>query len=333
MASQTRSRTGAIPYTAQQSRWKPVWTALRRDKFLYLLIAPGVLFFLIFKFIPMWGIVIAFQDYSPYMGVMESPWVGFDHFIRFFSNQDFQPLFRNTMAISLLNLIFFFPSPILLSLMLNELRSEVYKKWIQSIVYMPHFLSWVIIAGITFLLLSQSSGVINQLLEHMGYAKYDFLTNANVFWGLLTVQNIWKETGWGTIIFLAAIAGVDPQLYEAAKMDGAGRFRQAWHVTLPAIRSVIIVLFILRLGHMMDVGFEQVFLMMNGAVSNVADVFETYVYRLGIQQGQFSFSTAVGLFKSVVGLILVIAANKVAKRFGEEGCIDRRCTFGICESG
>lgn len=296
-----------------------VWTRFKRDKFLYALIAPGVLFFLIFKYIPMWGIVIAFQDYSPYMGVFHSNWAGFEHFARFFSDRDFPLLFRNTMAISVLNLAFFFPLPILLSLLLNELRSEKYKKWIQSIVYMPHFLSWVIIAGITFLLLSQTSGIVNQLLVSLGYSKYDFLTNENNFWALLTVQNIWKETGWGTIIFLAAIAGVDPQLYEAAKMDGAGRFLQAWHVTLPGIRSVIVVLFILRLGHIMDVGFEQVFLMMNGAVSNVADVFETYVYRLGVQQGQFSFSTAVGLFKSCVGLILVIAANKLAKRFGEEG--------------
>ncbi|WP_436239619.1 ABC transporter permease [Paenibacillus sp. LjRoot153] len=292
---------------------------LRRDKFLYLLIAPGVLFFLIFKYVPMWGVVIAFQDYSPYLGVTGSQWVGFEHFIRFFSNQDFYLLFRNTMAISLLSLVFFFPLPILLSLLLNELRNAIYKKWIQSIVYMPHFLSWVIIAGITFLLLSQSSGIVNKMLVSLGVAKYDFLTNENNFWVLLTVQNVWKEAGWGTIIFLAAIAGVDPQQYEAAKMDGANRIRQAWHVTLPAIRSVIVVLFILKLGHIMDVGFEQVFLMMNGAVSNVADVFETYVFRLGIQQGQFSFSTAVGLFKSVVGLILVIAANKLAKRFGEEG--------------
>lgn len=319
MAARTEVQMAGLAQSAPKSRWKHVMHNLRRDKFLYLLISPGVLFFLIFKYVPMWGIVIAFQDYSPYLGVMESQWVGFDHFVRFFSNQDFYLLFRNTMAISILNLVFFFPLPIVLSLLLNELRNEAYKKWIQSIVYMPHFLSWVIIAGITFLLLSQSSGIFNKMLVSMGFAKYDFLTNQNNFWALLTLQNIWKETGWGTIIFLAAIAGVDTQLYEAAKMDGANRLHQAWHVTLPAIRSVIIVLFILRLGHIMDVGFEQVFLMMNGAVSNVADVFETYVYRLGIQQGQFSFSTAVGLFKSIVGLILVIAANKLAKRFGEEG--------------
>jgi putative aldouronate transport system permease protein len=317
--SEIQLSNGNLAKPAQNSRGKHVLHGLKRDKFLYLLIAPGVLFFLIFKYVPMWGIIIAFQDYSPYLGVMESTWVGFDHFIRFFSNKDFLMLFRNTMAISLLGLVFFFPLPILLSLLLNELRSEFYKKSIQSIVYLPHFLSWVIIAGITFLLLSQSSGIINQMLVSLGFPKYDFLTNQDNFWILLTVQHVWKESGWGTIIFLAAIAGVDPQQYEAAKMDGANRLRQAWHVTLPAIRSVIIILFILRLGNIMDVGFEQVFLMMNGAVSNVADVFETYAYRLGIQQGQFSFSTAVGLFKSIVGLILVIGANKLAKKFGEEG--------------
>lgn len=292
---------------------------LRRDKYLYLLVLPGVLFFILFKYVPMWGIIIAFQEYSPYMGVLKSEWVGIEHFVRFFSNPDFMLLFRNTMMISLLNLLFFFPLPIILSLLLNELNNEVFKRVIQSVVYLPHFLSWVIIAGISFLLLSQSSGIINLMMEAIGLRKYDFLTNADTFWGLLVLQNIWKETGWGTIIILAAITGVDTQLYEAAKIDGANRWRQTWHVTLPAIRSVILILLILRLGHIMDVGFEQVFLMSNGAVARVADVFETYVYRNGIQQGQFSYSTAVGLFKSVVGLILVVLANRLAKRIGEDG--------------
>lgn len=286
---------------------------------MYCLVLPGILFFIVFKYIPMWGIIIAFQEYSPYMGVLKSEWVGLDHFVRFFSNPDFMLLFRNTMMISLLNLVFFFPLPIVLSLLMNELNHQVYKRIIQSIVYLPHFLSWVIIAGISFLLLSESSGVINLMMTSMGLRKYDFLTNADSFWGLLVMQNIWKETGWGTIIILAAITAVDPQLYEAAKIDGANRLRQTWHVTLPAIRSVILVLLILRLGHIMDVGFEQVFLMSNGSVAKVADVFETYVYRNGIQNGQFSYSTAVGLFKSFVGLVLVIAANRLAKRIGEEG--------------
>ncbi|MBX4148587.1 sugar ABC transporter permease [Paenibacillus lautus] len=300
-------------------RRRSIWKGVKRDRFLYLLALPGIVFFILFKYVPMWGILISFQDYSPYQGMWASPWIGFEHYIRFFSNPDFLILFRNTMAINLLSLIFFFPLPILLSVMMNELRGNKFRKTIQSIVYLPHFLSWVIIVGITFLLLSTGEGIVNQLLVAAGLNKIDFLTNPNYFWVLLTVQSIWKDAGWGTVLFLAAMAGIDPQLNEAAKMDGAGRLRQIWHITLPGIRSVVIILLILRIGHIMDVGFEQVFLMMNGAVSEVADVFDTYVYRLGIKQGQLSFSTAVGVFKSLVGLILVIGANKLAKKFGEDG--------------
>jgi len=292
---------------------------IAKDRYLYLLALPGIIYFLIFKYVPMAGILIAFQDYSPYLGFAESSWVGFEHFKRLFVNPDFWLLLRNTLAISFLNLLLFFPLPIILAILMNELQSQFYKRTVQSIIYLPHFLSWVIIATLTFMLLSRSEGIVNQLLEFFGFEKIDFLTNPSIFWLLLTSQSIWKEAGWGTIIFLAAIAGVNSQLYEAAKIDGANRFRQIWHVTLPAIRNVIIILFILRLGDIMEVGFEQVFLMYNGAVSEVAEVFDTYVYRVGIQQGQFSFSTAIGLFKSLVGLILVVVANKMAKKFGEEG--------------
>ncbi|MFE5319364.1 ABC transporter permease [Paenibacillus sp. NPDC056579] len=304
------------PAAKQRSR---IWAIMKRDKFLYLLAMPGILFIILFKYVPMWGIIIAFQNYSPYRGVLQSDWVGLEHFIRFFSNPEFMQLFRNTMAINLMNLVFYFPLPIIVALLLNEVMGKTFKKLIQSIVYLPHFLSWVIIVGITFLMLSRTDGAINNLVTYFGFAKIDFLTNPKLFWILLTVQSIWKEAGWGTIIFLAAIAGLDTQLYEAAKIDGAKRLRQIWHVTLPGIRNVILILLILRIGNIMDVGFEQVFLMGNGAVSDVSEVFDTYVYRLGIQQGQFSFSTAVGLFKSVIGLVLVVIANKLAKRFGEEG--------------
>ncbi|NHN31671.1 ABC transporter permease [Paenibacillus agricola] len=314
-----RIQTSALQPSVTKSKHHALASRLKRDKYLYMLVLPGVLFFLLFKYVPMWGIIIAFQEYSPYAGVWKSEWVGLEHFIRFFSNPDFILLFRNTMVISLLNLVFFFPLPIVLSMLLNEVNNQFFKKVIQSVVYLPHFLSWVIIAGISFLLLSQSSGIVNMMMVSVGLSKYDFLTNTDTIWGLLVAQNIWKETGWGTIIILAAITGVDTQLYEAAKMDGANRWLQAWHVTLPGIRSVILILLILRLGHIMDVGFEQVFLMNNGAVAQYTDVFETYVYRNGIQSGQFSYSTAVGLFKSLVGLILVVVANKMAKRIGEEG--------------
>ncbi|WP_239633732.1 sugar ABC transporter permease [Paenibacillus sp. H1-7] len=292
---------------------------LVRDKYLYLLALPGILFFLIFKFVPMWGVVISFQNFSPFAGITGSEWVGFEHFERFFSNPDFMLLFRNTMAINMLSLVLFFPLPIVLSLLLNELRSVVYQRVIQSIVYMPHFLSWVIISGLTFLLFAKGEGLVNKMLEFLGFARIDFLTNPDTFWIMLTVQSIWKECGWGTILFLAAMASIDPGVYEAAKIDGAGRLRQMWSITLPAIRNVIVTLLILRLGHMLDVGFEQVFLMYNGAVSQVAEVFDTYVYRVGIQQGEFSYSTAAGLFKSVVGLALVVLANWISKKMGEEG--------------
>ncbi|ULL18437.1 sugar ABC transporter permease [Paenibacillus sp. H1-7] len=292
---------------------------LIRDKYLYLLALPGLLYLLIFKYIPIGGLVIAFQNYSPYMGMWDSEWVGLEHFQRLFAEEEFWMLFRNTMAISLLNLLFFFPFPILLSLLLNELRSMLFKRIVQTIIYLPHFLSWVIIIGLTFLMMSQSEGLINKIIQSAGGEAVPFLTNPDYFWILLTLQSMWKEAGWGTIIFLAAMAAVDPQLYEAARVDGAGRLRQAWHITLPAIRNVIAILLILRLGHVMDVGFEQIYLMMNGAVADVADVFDTYVYRKGIQQGEFSYSTAVGLFKSIVGFILVLLANKAAKRLGEEG--------------
>lgn len=299
--------------------FRKLFRDLRRDPYLYLLALPGVLFFLIFKYVPMWGVLMAFQNYSPFAGITGSPWVGLEHFRTFFDTPDFGLLLRNTLAINLLNLVFFFPLPIVLALMLNELRNVVYKRFIQTVLYLPHFLSWVIIIGLTFTLLGKGEGLVNHLLEAAGYERIDFLTNPHVFWVLVTGQSMWKEAGWGTIVFLAAIAGVDPQIYEAARMDGAGRFRQMWHVTLPALRNVIVVLLILRLGDIMDVGFEQLFLLYNGAVSEVAEVFDTYVYRIGIQRGQFSYSTAIGLFKSIVGLILVLGSNKLAKKLGQGG--------------
>ncbi|NQX60725.1 ABC transporter permease [Paenibacillus qinlingensis] len=298
---------------------KKVWQALNRDKYLYLLGLPGILCLLIFKYVPMWGVVIAFQDYSPFRGILRSEWIGFENFQLFFRNPDFFKLLRNTLAINLMSLVFFFPVPIILSLMLNEVRNEVFKRTIQSIVYLPHFLSWVIIAGLTFTMFATGEGVINKFLLMLGFERIEWLTTPNFFWGFLTGQSIWKEAGWGTVIFLAAMANVDPGLYEAARIDGASRLRQMWHITIPAIQNVIIILLILKLGHIMDVGFEQVFLLQNAAVSEVADVFDTYIYRVGIKQSEFSYTTAVGLFKSAIGLLLVILSNRLVKKAGGEG--------------
>jgi putative aldouronate transport system permease protein len=288
-------------------------------RYVYALILPGFIYFAVFKYLPIWGLTMAFENYNPFGGISGSEWVGFAHFAELLRDPHFYVLLRNTLAINLINLIFFFPIPIVLAVMLNEVRHDLFKKLNQSIVYLPHFLSWVVIVSLTFFVLSTDVGMVNKMLTNFGGESVSFLTSPKYFWGILTAQNIWKEAGWGTIIFLAAVAGVDPQRYEAAVIDGAGRFQQIWHITLPAIRPTIVILLILRLGSIADVGFEQVLLMMNPLVNNVADVFDTYSYTLGILQGDISVGTAVGLFKGIVGLILVYASNYTVKKLGHEG--------------
>ncbi|TVX97578.1 sugar ABC transporter permease [Paenibacillus cremeus] len=290
-----------------------------RYKFLYLLAVPGIAYFILFKFVPMWGLAIAFQDYNPYAGIDGSQWVGLKHFKELFADPSFYIMLRNTFAINLFGLVFMFPVPIALALMLNEVRHEVFKRFNQSIVYLPHFLSWVVVTSLTFFIFSTDVGIVNKLIMEAGHEPISFLSNPNYFWALITAQNMWKEAGWGTIIFLAAMAGVDPQRYEAAVVDGATRWKQIWHITLPAIRPTIIILLILRLGHMADVGFEQVLLMMNPLVTSVAEVFDTYAYSIGILRGQISIGVTVGMFKGVVGLVLVLVSNYVVKKMGHEG--------------
>nr|WP_018883126.1 sugar ABC transporter permease [Paenibacillus massiliensis] len=292
---------------------------LVRDKWMYLMLLPGVLYFVIFKYVPMYGISMAFQDYRPHLGFFGSPWVGFKHFERFFSEPQFWMLFRNTFILALYNLIFFFPLPIILSLMLNEVRHHRFKRFVQTFIYIPHFVSWVVVVGIFYILFTTENGILNELIYRLTGDKIAFLLEADWFRTMIISQSIWKEVGWGTVIFLAALAGVDLQQYEAARIDGASRWRQLWHITLPAIRSTIVILLILRLGNFLDTGFEQIFLMIAPTNREVGDVFDTYVYTKGMTQAQYSYSAAVGLFKSLVGLILVLGANWLAKRFGEEG--------------
>ncbi|RKN72999.1 ABC transporter permease [Paenibacillus ginsengarvi] len=286
---------------------------------LYLMILPGLLYFLLFRYLPMGGIAIAFQEYDPFDGFWHSEWVGLEHFQRLFGEADFWLLMRNTLVLSGLNLFLFFPAPIVLALLLNEARVKLFRKTVQTITYMPHFLSWVVVVGMTVLLLSTQEGALNKLFVSQGWERLEVLTNPDYFRPLYLFQNIWKETGWSAIIFLAALASVDPTLYEAAVVDGASRWRQMLHISLPALKSVILIMFILRLGQVMDIGFEHILLMQNSLNLDVSDVFDTYVYRTGILSGQYSYTTAVGLFKSVIGLALVIAANTIAKRLGEDG--------------
>lgn len=289
------------------------------NRWLYVMLLPGMIYFLIYKYIPMLGLLITFQNYQPFLGITGSKWVGFDHFIRFFSEPTFWMLFRNTLILACYNILFFFPLPIIVALMLNEMAREGLKRTIQTLIYIPHFVSWVVVVGIVYLFFTTEGGIINEWLAFLGFKKIPFLLSESWFRTMIIGEVIWKETGWGTIIFLAALAGVNPSLYEASRIDGAGRWRQLWHITLPAIRSTIVILLILRLGSFLDTGFEQIFLMLNSMNRNVAEVFDTYVYTAGIQQGQYSYSTAIGLFKSAVGLILVMGANYAAKKMDEEG--------------
>ncbi|KRF06807.1 protein lplB [Paenibacillus sp. Soil766] len=305
-----------MQHVSMARRWQQ---QLLRDRWLYLMLLPGIIFFLVYKYLPMWGVVIAFQNYSPGLGLFQSEWVGLKHFNRLFSEPTFWMLFRNTILLSAYQLIFFFPIPIVLALMLNELRNQVFKRFVQTVIYIPHFVSWVVIAGISYLFLTPEGGFINELFGVLGLKKVNFLMSTDWFRPLQVTQVIWKEAGWGTIIFLAALAGVDPQLYEAAKIDGANRWRQLWHITLPALRSTIVILFILKLGDIMEQGAEHILLLLNAVNREVGEVFDTYVYTAGLLQGNFSYSAAVGLFKSLVGLILVLAANYLAKKSGEEG--------------
>ncbi|MFN2747570.1 MULTISPECIES: ABC transporter permease [Bacillus] len=290
-----------------------------QQKYLYLMILPGLIYFLLFKYVPMWGIVIAFQDYQPFLGITGSEWVGFKHFERLFTEPTFFMLLKNTLVLFFLNLVVFFPIPIILALLLNEVRIALFKKFVQTMIYIPHFMSWVIVVSLSFVLLTVDGGLINELIAYFGGEKINFLLNENWFRPMYILQVIWREAGWSTIIYLAAMTAVDPQLYEAAKMDGANRLRRMWHVTLPAIRSVIVVLLILKIGDTLELGFEHVYLLLNATNREVAEIFDTYVYTAGLKQGQFSYSTAVGLFKAAVGLVLVMFANRMAKKFGEEG--------------
>ncbi|NLX76136.1 MAG: sugar ABC transporter permease [Clostridiaceae bacterium] len=303
----------------RKKKSQAVLTTIRKDIWLYIMLIPGVLHYLIFKYLPMWGILIAFKDFNAYLGFFDSPWVGFKHFADFFSNPDFKRLLANTLTISFYNLIFGFPAPVIMALMLNEIRKEWYKRSIQTLVYIPHFISWVIIASLTYTMFN-SGGVVNRYLMQMGRdTAVPFLTSESTFRGMIIGQTIWKETGFGTIIYLAALSGVDPQLYEAAIIDGANRFKQLWYITLPSIKSTVVTLLILRLGHILDNGFDQIFLMSNSLNRKVSEVFDVYVYTIGITRGAFSYSTAVGLFKGVIGIILIYSANWLAKKVGESG--------------
>jgi len=276
-------------------------------------------FFVIFRYAPMTNIVIAFKDYSIFQGVWASPWAGFKWFGQAFQDRDFYFALRNTLVLNILDLIMGFPAPVILAILLNELVFRRYKRLTQTVVYLPHFLSWIIIAGIANQLFAPSGGVINIMLGKIGIGPINFLMNKGMWIGTYIGLGVWKEMGWGTIIYLAAITGINPELYEAAEVDGAGRLRKIWNVTLPSIRPTIVVLLIMNLGRILGSEFDRPYAMVNPTVLQVGDVISTMVYRVGIRSMQFSLTAAIGLFQSVICVIFLILANSIAKKAGERG--------------
>lgn len=298
-----------------------LYKTLKRDKYFYILFAPVLLYYLIFRYAPMFGLVIAFKDYNLFKGIAESPWVGFKYFKQFFESVYFFRIVRNTLLVNLYAIVFGFPMPIILALLLNDMQNQKFKRITQTISYLPHFISTVVVVSLVVNFLSPGTGVINNIIEMLGGKRIHFLAKPEYFRTIYTSMNIWKEVGWGSIIYLASISGIDPQLYEAAIIDGAGRWRQLWHVTLPGIRTTIIILLILRIGRLLEVGFESIILMYNSQIYETADVLSTYVYRRGLIDADYSFATAVGLFQSVIGLLMVYSANMVVRKLSEENSL------------
>ncbi len=314
--------TDGLPLTAplrsrpSLGRWAVLARDLRRNKHVYLMLLPVVLYYLIFHYGPMWGALIAFQDFNPVRGILGSPWVGLQNFTGFFSSIYFARLLINTLAINVLDLLFGFPAPILLALLLNEILWGPFRRLVQTVPSLPHFISIVVVVGMLFDFFSRD-GLVNQLVASSD--PISFMQSPDWFRQLFVASGIWQQLGWGSIVFLAAMANVDPQLYDAAKVDGASRFQLMRHVTLPGIMTVIMVLLVLRLGMMMTVGYEKIILMYNPLTYETADVVSTYVYRRGILQADFSFSAAVGLFNSVINFGLLVGANRLSRRFTGTG--------------
>ncbi len=315
MQSNARPRAGTWRHELSVHKW------------LYIMIVPGVIYMLVFRYLPMGGLIMAFQDFSPYNGdsmlgaFIKSPFVGLDIFKKFFTGPDFLRVLINTLSISFASLIFYFPAPIILALFLNEIKNVAFKRVTQTMVYIPHFISMVIVAALTAQLFSTTDGLVYHVLVQMfGRANApDIMSNPGLFVHMIVGQSMWKETGYGTIIFLAALSGVDVQLYEAAEVDGANRWHKMWHITLPAIRSTIVIMLILKIGTILNTSYEQIFLMQNSMNRSVSDVFDTYIYTKGVVNGNYSMATAAGMFKSIVSMIMVLGANKLAKAFGESG--------------
>lgn len=299
----------------QKTYWAVFRKEVLRDRYLYLLLLPALIFMILFRYLPMGGITIAFKDYSFRKGVLGSEWVGLKHFKYLFTqNPDFFKLFFNTLVINIYKLILYFPMPILLAILINEIVSVKFKRAVQTAIYLPHFVSWVVFGGIVIQFLSPSTGIVNEIIQFFGGEPIFFMTESKMFRGIVVITEIWKSAGWGTIMYLAALTSIDQQLYEAAKIDGASRLQAIRYISLPGISDTIVVLLLLQIGQMMDVGFEQIYVLARPITYDVGDVLSTYIYRVGVGQAQFSMTTAIGLFQSLIGFVLIVSANFICKK-------------------
>lgn len=304
-----------VPNQPPQKKKRFNWRKIKLNWQLYLLLAPGLIYFLVFKYYPMYGLQIAFKNFRAVDGIFGSEWVGFEHFTRFFNSYYFWDLIKNTLTINLYALALF-PISIIVALSLNELRDGKFKKTAQTITYAPHFISVVVFVGMIIAFLNPSTGIVNNFLQFLGFEPINFMTEPAWFKTIFVWSNEWQNLGWGAIIYLAALAGVDPQLHEAAKVDGATRLQRIWHVNIPSIMPTIIILLILNMGNLMSIGFEKILLMQNELNLSSSQVIQTYVYETGLLHGQYSYSTAVGLFNSVINFIILIIFNRLARRTG-----------------
>ena len=296
-----------------------VFYYLKRDWILYTMLILPLAYYIVFKYAPMYGVTIAFKDYSLFKGVFASPWVGLKYFRQIFKMAEFYRVLRNTLVLNVLDMAVNFPMPIILAIMLSEMKGVLFKRVSQTIVYLPYFISWAVIGGIVLQLFSPESGLINIVIRKLGGQSVPFLTDPAHWIGTYCLVGVWQSAGWNSILYLAAIAGINKELYEAAIVDGAGRFQRIWHITLPGIRSTIVMLLILRMGSLISIGFERPYVIGNTMVREVSDVISTYVYRVGLESSNFSLATAVGLFQSVVGMILLVLTNYIANKVGENG--------------
>ena len=302
----------------ERTAWERFCKDVIRDKWLYLLLLPGIVFLIIFRYIPIFGNVIAFMDYNPY-DASQNVWVGLKHFQDLLTRPQFLQVFGNTLYISILKMVCGFPIPIILALMMNEMKNLKFKKVAQTLLYLPNFISWVVLAGLIMNMLDPDTGLVTSIINSISGEKIQVLTDTRYFVPMLIITDIYKGAGWGTIIYFAALSGVDPQLYEAAEIDGARKWKQLLHITLPSITPTIVVMLILSCNNIVNAGFDQIFMLYTATVYSVADIIDTYVYRIGIQRADYSFSTAAGLFKSVIALVMILIVNTVARKTGNEG--------------